>query len=61
MTARDELLDELEGVPEVLLAEILDYVRSVKQQASGELAIASEAVLGRDWLRPEEDDAWRDL
>ena len=24
-------------------------------------AIASERVLAKDWLRPEEDEAWRDL
>ncbi len=24
-------------------------------------AIASERVLSKDWLRPEEDEAWRDL
>jgi hypothetical protein len=24
-------------------------------------ALASEAVLAKDWLRPEEDEAWRDL
>jgi hypothetical protein len=26
-----------------------------------ETARVSEAVLGRDWLLPEEDRAWRDL
>ncbi len=25
------------------------------------LALASEAVLARDWLRPEEDEAWSHL
>ena len=24
-------------------------------------ALASERVLAKDWLRPEEDEAWRDL
>jgi hypothetical protein len=24
-------------------------------------ALASVAVLAKDWLRPEEDEAWRDL
>ena len=26
-----------------------------------ETALASEAVLARDWLLPEEDEAWKDL
>jgi len=26
-----------------------------------ETAIASERALARDWLRPEEDEAWKDL
>ena len=26
-----------------------------------ETAIASETSLGKDWLRPEEDEAWQDL
>lgn len=26
-----------------------------------EVALASEEVLARDWLRAEEDEAWRDL
>jgi len=26
-----------------------------------ELALASEMSLKKDWLRPEEDEAWKDL
>jgi hypothetical protein len=26
-----------------------------------ELALASEVSLKRDWLKPEEDEAWKDL
>ncbi len=29
--------------------------------ASFECALASEAVLAKDWLSPEEDEAWKDL
>jgi hypothetical protein len=64
VTKRDVLLTEIQQTPEPLLDEILGFVRLLKQaplEESLELAFASESVLKRDWLRPEEDDAWRDL
>ena len=64
MSARDELRDEIEGVPEPLAAEILDFMRFLKARAAAErfeLALVSEPALRKDWLRPEEDEAWRDL
>jgi hypothetical protein len=30
-------------------------------EESMETAIASETSLKKDWLKPEEDEAWRDL
>jgi hypothetical protein len=64
MTTKELLLNEIELAPEPLLAEVLDFVQflKLKSQGSGfETARASEAVLGKDWLRPEEDEAWRSL
>lgn len=64
MTNRDILKRELEQVPEPLLDELLDFVRFLKAKCAREgreTALASEAVLAQDWLRPEEDAAWRDL
>ena len=64
MTTRDLLLAELRDFPEPLLAEVVDFVRFLKSRRTVEqmeTAVASEAVLARDWLRPEEEDAWRDL
>lgn len=64
MSARDELRQEIEDVSEPLAAEILDLVRFLKARATAdrfELALVSESALGKDWLRPEEDEAWRDL
>jgi len=42
----------------------LDFLRflrekSIKQKM--ETALLSEKSLGRDWLLPEENEAWRDL
>jgi hypothetical protein len=64
MTTKELLLDELEKTPEPLLGEILDFVQFLKVKATRpgfETAQASEPVLGRDWLRPEEDEAWQIL
>jgi hypothetical protein len=58
------LLTEIQRAPEPLLDEILGFVRLLKLaplEESLELAFASEAVLKKDWLRPEEDEAWHDL
>lgn len=64
MTNRELLLNELEETPEPLLGEILDFVQFLKTKAlkpSLETAWVSAPVLGRDWLRPEEDEAWQGL
>ena len=64
MTNRELLLNELEETPEPLLGEILDFVQFLKIKVLKpglETARASELVLGRDWLRPEEDEAWQGL
>jgi hypothetical protein len=64
MTTRQLLLNEIEEIPERLLGEVLDFVQflKIKRLKPGlETARASEPVLGRDWLRPEEDEAWQGL
>lgn len=64
METKDLILKEIETVPEPCLEEILDFVRFLKEKSSKkrmETAILSESVLARDWLRPEEDEAWGDL
>jgi len=62
--ARDTLLREAEDLPTPLLEEVLDFVRFLKMKAVQErmeTAILSESALEKDWLRSEEDEAWRDL
>ncbi len=64
MSNRELIVAELERIPEPLLEEVLDFVRSLRANGAARLAetaVASESVLGRDWLRPEEDEAWRGL
>jgi hypothetical protein len=64
MTKIDLLIQEVRQVPDSLLDEVLDFVRFLKaKQSRGQLdtAIASESVLAKDWLKPEEDAAWQAL
>ena len=58
------LIKEIEQVPESLLEEVLDFVHFLKAKVIKErldTAIASESSLKKDWLRPEEDEAWQNL
>ena len=64
MGKKELLIKEIEQVPEPLLDEVLDFVHFLKAKIVKErlnTAIASESSLKKDWLRPEEDDAWQNL
>jgi hypothetical protein len=64
MAVKDLVLEEIEKVPEPYLVEILDFIRFLEAkdlERKMETVIASESSLKKDWLRPEEDEAWQDL
>jgi len=64
MELKELILKEIENISEKYLAEVLDFIRFLETKALEEgngTAIASEASLMKDWLRPEEDEAWQDL
>jgi len=64
MSTRELLINEIEEVPEPLLSEVLDFVHFLKAKVVREkldIAIMSESSLYKDWLKPEEDEAWRNL
>jgi predicted RNase H-like HicB family nuclease len=61
---KELLLEEIDQVPEVLLVELLDFLQFLKSkhlQAKLEVSALSTSSLQKDWLRPEEDEAWQDL
>ena len=61
---KEQLLAVIENLPEPLLREVADFVEFLRAKAAQgdlDLSIASESVLGKDWLLPEEDAAWRNL
>jgi hypothetical protein len=46
------------------LGQVLDFIRRLKLRKGKEkldTVIASESSLKKDWLLPEEDEAWKDL
>ena len=64
MTSREVLKQELDEMTEPLLTEVLDFVRFLKSKATEErfeATLLSESALRKDWLLPEEDEAWRNL
>ena len=63
MNKRELLLSEIQHVPEPFLDELLDLVLFLKAKTARKMdtAIASESSLARDWLKPEEDEAWHNL
>jgi len=60
-----EIEERLRQLPPEKLAVVYDFVSYLtdRQRKSPALQtmLASEAVLRRDWDRPEEDEAWADL
>ena len=64
MNKKDLLISEIEGIPESCIGEVLDFVQFLKSKTAGEtreVTLASESVLKKDWLKPEEDEAWQNL
>jgi hypothetical protein len=64
MTAKETIIKSVEDLPQEYLEDLARYVENLRQRAALHAvptALASEATLAKDWLRPEEDEAWRDL
>ena len=64
MSTKESLIDEIKDVPEPLLSEVLDFVHFLKAKTLRQkldITIMSESALEKDWLRPEEDEAWQNL
>lgn len=63
MSKRELVAHELQDVPERDLDRILGFVRSLKnERAERDLPmLMAESSLAKDWLTPEEDEAWGNL
>jgi hypothetical protein len=61
---KESIAKEIENVPELYLIAILDFIRFLETKAvtqKMELAVASVSSLKKDWLKPEEEEAWKEL
>jgi hypothetical protein len=61
---QEQPIRELEQVPEAYISEVLDFIHLLKSKSLKDdiaMAATSETTLCKDWLRPEEDDARRNL
>ena len=64
MSKKDILLKEIDDMPEILFEELIDFIRFLKLKCIKETyntTIVSEPSLKKDWLKPEEDEAWKNL
>jgi len=64
MTTKEAILKAVEDLPEECLDDLANYAELLRHKTaflSLPTAMASERVLAKDWLRPEEDEAWQDL
>lgn len=64
MKVKDLILKEIEKIPDKYLGEVLDFIRFLETKTIEEkigTAVASESSLGKDWLKAEEDKAWKNL
>lgn len=61
---KEEIINELNDLPPRTYGEVLDFIRFLKSQcrkAAPDTALVSEPALRKDWLRPEEEEAWSNL
>jgi len=64
MIKKEVLISEIENIPESFLDEVMDFIRFLMTKAAMEqrdISIASESALKKDWLKPDEDEAWQSL
>jgi hypothetical protein len=64
MNSRETLIEELSRLPDGYVDEISDFVSFLKAKVAREslsALLVSETALKKDWLKPEEDEAWQDL
>lgn len=64
MNLKQQLQNEIESLPESIVLEVLHFLQFLKLQqseSSTPTTLLSESALEKDWLRPEEDEAWQNL
>jgi len=56
------ILEKLKQLPSSYWKEVIDFIEFLKSKIEkNETLFLSEKNLAKDWLLPEEDEAWKDL
>ena len=57
------LIQEIESLPPHIVNEVIIFIGYLKMRTkqAEDITLASEHVLAKDWLLPEEDAAWAGL
>jgi len=56
------ILEKLKELPVSYLKEVIDFIEFLRLKVEKrETLFLSEKSLAKDWLLPEEDEAWKDL
>lgn len=58
MEVREEIIRKVKSLPDEKLAELLSFINFLEKK---EELILSETSLRKDWLREEEEEAWKEL
>ena len=68
MINKENLVKRIEKLPPQLLEEVANYIDYIEFKRIKDhkfdidnITLVSEKSLSKDWLRPEEDEAWEDL
>jgi len=64
MSYKTLIQKEIRKMPEEMLGEVIDFIRFLQLKMVKErfdISFASESSLKKDWMKPEEDEAWKNL
>ena len=63
MSKRELINRELDRLPEQDLDRLLAFVQSLKEAHADAMmpTLIAQSALAKDWLTPEEDEAWANL
>ena len=64
MTQKEAIIQAIDLLPTSRLPDLLEFINRLQETPTPEPwagALMSETTLQKDWLLPEEDEAWQNL
>ena len=56
-----ELIEQLPAKDLEKVGDFIGYLNMTRRSKVKDITLASQSSLAKDWLKPEEDEAWEDL